>query len=76
MPVYVSQQQFNRETEMAFVANRGLDIFPTPTLLCTLQPTSHFKVPVPWNQHHQQEPLLTEKSAPKEQNTQNLKLKR
>ena len=44
-------QQFNRETEMAFVANRGSDIFPTPSLLCTLQPTSHFKVPVPWNQH-------------------------
>lgn len=52
MPVCISQQQFNRETEMAFVANRGLDIFPTPSLLCTLQPTSHFKVPVPWNQHH------------------------
>lgn len=29
MPVCISQQQFNRETEMTFVANRGLDIFPT-----------------------------------------------
>lgn len=52
MLVCISQQQFNRETEMAFVANRGLGIFPTLSLLCTLQPTSHFKVLVLWNQHH------------------------